>query len=216
MRRLPAEAKEPSGTLPISGVPLTTDDPQLSGPVVVFVEACSAEGSAPETVLSNAVAAVVTVTPGPPKGGLAELQLTAPRGWKANYNKFLGGTGGWELEKPPPTSRSDGEYVRIEPCPPDALTAAVYEAHLKEKDWLNVDVPAFVEVGPKEDLPDGFVIKGVVKKFSNPKTPPVLGFVAVRDIGGLKVRCYGANLRGPDSLADALEAFKTARFGPAK
>jgi hypothetical protein len=154
-----------------------------------------------------------------PKLGLADLQLTPPRGWKSNYNKYLGGTGGWLLTKPPPTPRSEEESVRIEPCPADAQTPADYTAHLKEKDWLNVDVPGFVEVGAKEDLPDGFVIKGVVKKFGNTKTPPVLGFVAVRDLGGMKVRCYGADLRTQASLDETLEAFKAAKFaappGPA-
>jgi hypothetical protein len=158
----------------------------------------------------------VVAKPGPPKGGLAELELTAPRGWQANYNKFLGGTGGWELKKPPPTPRSEGENVRIEPCPPDATAPADYAAHLKEKDWLNVDVPGFIEVGPKEDLPDGFVIKGVIRKFSNAKTPPVLGFVAVRDLAGMKVRCYGADLRSTESLDDTLEAFKAAKFAAPK
>jgi hypothetical protein len=158
----------------------------------------------------------VVTKPVPPKGGLAELQLTPPRGWEANYNKFLGGVGGWELKKPPPTPRSDPEDVRIEPCPADALTPADYKAHLKEKDWLNVDVPAFVEVGDKEDLPDGFVLRCVVKKFGNAKTPPVLGFVAVRDINGMKVRCFGANLRSLESLNDALESFKAAKFAPPK
>ncbi len=216
VRRLAGDVKGINGTLPISGPPLTADDPQLSGPVVVFIEACSADGNEPEAVLSNAVAALVTVSPGPPKGGLAELQLIPPRGWEANYNKFLGGEGGWELKKAPPTPRSDGEDIRIEPCPKDALTPADYAAHLKEKDWLNVDVPGFIEVGAKEDLPDGFVIKGVVKKFPNPKTPPILGLVVVRDVGGVKVRCYSANLRGPDSLNEALEMFKGANFGGGK
>ncbi len=216
MRNQPAEAKEASGTLPISGPPLTADDPQLSGPIVVFVEACAADGNQPAAVLSNTVAALVTVSPGPPKGGLAELQLTAPRGWEANYNKFLGGEGGWEIKKAPPTPRSEGEEIRIEPCPKDALTPADYAAHLKEKDWLNVDVAAWVEIGAREDLPDGFVIKGVVKKFPLPKTPPTLGFVAVREIGGMKVRCYSSNLRGPDSLNEALEMFKAANFATPK
>ena len=201
---------------PSAGLPSLPTIRSSSGPVVVFVEACSAEGSRPEAVLSNAVAALVTVSPGPPRGGLAELQLTTPRGWEANYNKYLGGVGGWEVKKAPPTARSEGEEVRIEPCPRDALTPADYAAHLKEKEWLNVDVPGFIEVGAKEDLADGFVFKGVVKKFANPKTPPVLGLAAVRDLGGMKVRCYSANLRGPDSLNEALEMFKGAKFGPPK
>jgi hypothetical protein len=149
----------------------------------------------------------------PPKRGLAELLLAVPGGWKANYNKFLPG---WVVTKPPPTERSEAEEVRIEECPADARTPAEYAAHLKEKDFLNVDVPGWVEVGRPEDLPDGFVIKGVVKKFGNPKTPSTLGLIAVRDIGGLKVRCFSANLRSEKSRDEVLEMLKGATFGPAK
>jgi hypothetical protein len=149
----------------------------------------------------------------PPKGGVAELQLMVPGGWQANYNKF---SQAWTVTKPPPTPRSDAEVMRIEECPADARTPADYAAHLKGKDFLFVDWPAWVEVGKVEALPDGFVIKGVVKKYGNPKTPPVLGLVVVREIGGLKVRCFSATLRGEKSRDEALEMLKGATFGAAK
>jgi hypothetical protein len=151
--------------------------------------------------------------PAPPKHRLAELELAVPGGWKANYNKFLPG---WVVTKSPPTERSEAEELRIEECPTDARTPSDYAAHLKEKDFLNVDVPGWVEVGQTEDLPDGFVIKGVVKKFGNPKTPPTLGLIAVRNVGGLKVRCFSANLRSEKSREEVLEMFKGATFGLAK
>jgi hypothetical protein len=215
VQRQPVDGKAVGGSFSISLPSLATDDPKLSGPVVVFVEVCQGE-----TAVSNPVAALVTVVPGPPKGGLAELKLNVPDGWKADYNKFLGGVGGWELTKPPPTPMSEGEVLRIEPCPDDARTPADYVAHLKEKDWLNVDVPGFVEVGQKEEWPDGFIIRGVVKRFGG-KTPPVLGFVAVRDINGLKVRCYSGSLRTTNkqpegSREELVEMFKAARFGSAE
>jgi hypothetical protein len=215
VRRQTIEAKGDSGTLMLNAQPLTTDDPQLSGPVVILVEVCSAEAAGkPEVVLSNAAAVLVTIAAGPPKDGVAGLQLSVPSGWKADYNKFLGGVGGWVVTKPPPTARSEEEVVRIEECPAEARTAADYAAHLKDKEFLNVDLPGWVEVGDKEELPEGFVFKGVVKKFPNPKTPPILGVVAVREINGLKVRCFSANLRSEESREETLKMFKAAKFGP--
>ncbi|HKI30944.1 MAG TPA: hypothetical protein VKA46_03705 [Gemmataceae bacterium] len=214
VRRQMIEAKGDGGTLTVSAPPLTADDPQLSGPVVVLVEVCSADGAGkPEVVLSNPVAALATVVAGPPKDGLASLQLAVPDGWKADYNKFLNV---WEVTKPPPTARSEGQILRIEECPDDARTPADYAAHLKEKDFLNVDVPAWVEVGEKADLADGFVIQGVVKKYPDPKTPPILSLLVVRDIDGLKVRCFSANLRDEQSRNQLLEMFKGVGFGPPK
>jgi hypothetical protein len=210
VRRQPAEVTTASGSLGISLPPLTADDPKLSGPVVVFVEVCSGEAA-----VSNPVAALVAVVPGPPKGGLAELRLRVPDGWDANYNKFLGE---WVIKKPPPTPMSGGQEVRIEPCPDDAGKPDNYAAHLKEKDWLTGDGPGFAEVDQKEEWPDGFVIRGVVQRFGG-KAPPTLGFVAVRDINGLKVRCYSANLRTtkefPEgSRQELIDMFKAAKFGP--
>jgi hypothetical protein len=217
VQREPVEAKTASGTLTFGVSPPASADPPPGGPVVLVVEVCSAAGAdKPDMVLSNAVAAVVTLPAAPPKGGLAELQLTAPAGWEARYNKFQGGVGGWAVTKPPPTALSEAEQVRVEECPADARSPADYAAHLKDKDFLNVDLPGWVEVGPKEDLPDGFVFKGVVKKYAEKKTPPVLGLLVVRDIAGLKVRCFSANLRGEKSRDEALEIFKAATFGPAK
>jgi predicted Zn finger-like uncharacterized protein len=149
----------------------------------------------------------------PPKVTLASLRLTLPDGWQADYNKFLAA---WEVTKPPPTPRSSAEVLRIEECPQDARTPDDYPSRLKEKDFLNIDVPGWVEVGKKEDLPDGFLFKGVVKKFSNPKTPPTLGFVAVRDVGGMKLRCFSANLRDEKSRDEALELFEGAKFARLK
>ena len=78
-------------------------------------------------------------------------------------------------------------------------------------------------VGTAEALPDRTrpLVQGVVKRFSDPKTPPILGLVAVREINGLKVRCYSANLRTtkdrPEgSREELLEMFKSAKFGPPK
>jgi hypothetical protein len=210
----PVEAKAVSGTLAFSVPAPTGAEPAPTGLVVLVVEVCSAAGAGkPEAVLSNAVAAVVNLPAAPPKGGLAELQLAVPGGWQANYNKFLSA---WTVTKPPPTPRSDAELLRIEECPADARTAADYAARLKEKDFLFVDLPGWVEVGKKEELPDGFVIKGVVYKPSNPKSPPTLGLVVVREVAGLKVRCFSANLRGEKSRDEVLEMFKGATFGPAK
>jgi hypothetical protein len=155
----------------------------------------------------------VVVAPPPPKDGVAGLQLAVPEGWRSNYNRFLGV---WDLTKPPPTPRSDPEDVRIEPCPANARTPADYASRLKQNDFLNVEVPGWVEVGEREDLPDGFVFKGIVKKYPNPKTPPVLGLLAVREIGGLKVRCFSANLRTETSRDVILEMFKAASFAPPK
>jgi hypothetical protein len=144
---------------------------------------------------------------------LADLRPNVPDGWQAHYNKFLPA---WQLTKPSPTGRVDAEVLRIEECPPDARTAADYAARLKEKDFLNIDVPGWVEVGDTGELPDGFFFKGVVKKYGNAKTPPVLGLLAVRDLGGLKVRCFSANLRNEASRDEALEAFRGAKVGPAR
>jgi hypothetical protein len=213
----PVETKEASGTLTFSIAPPTGAEPAPAGPAVLIVEVCSHDAAGkPEAVLSNAVASVVMLPTTPPKGGLAELQLAVPTGWNAHYNKFLGGVGGWLVTKPPPTARSEGEEARIEECPADARTPSDYAAHLKEKDFLNIDLPGWAEVGQAEDLPDGFVIKGAVKKYPDKKTPPLLGLVAVRDIGGLKVRCFSAGLRSEKSRDDVLEMFKGATFGPAK
>ncbi len=153
------------------------------------------------------------VAKAPPKDGVAGLQLAVPDGWTAHYNKFLNV---WTVTKPPPTPRSDAQVVRIEECPADARTPADYAAHLKEKDFLNVEEPGWAEVGEREDLPGGFAFRGVVKKFANAKTPPVLGLLAVREIDGLKVRCYSDNLRDEDSRTQALTMFKGATFGPPK
>jgi len=207
------DPKAESGTLSFRGRALPQT--QSRAPVVVVVEVCTVKQ---DRVLSNAVTALVTPPAGPPKDGLAGLQLTVPEGWTAKYNIFLGA---WVLQKPPPTPRSSPEELRIEECPADARTPADYAENLKKKDFLFVDLPGFVEVGDKEDLPDGFVIKGVVKKFTDPKTPPILGFVAVRDIGGLKVRCYSVNVRTskdrPEGAReDLLKMFKDATFGPPK
>ena len=105
-------------------------------------------------------------------------------------------------------------------CPEDVRTASVYAENLKKKDFLNVDVPGWLEIGDKGDLPDGFYFKGVVKKFGA-ATPPIVGLVAVREIGGLKVRCYSANLRttkeNPEgSREELLQMFRAAKFGPPK
>ena len=48
-----------------------------------------------------------------------------------------------------------------------------------------------------------------------------LGFVAVRDINGLKVRCYSGSLRTTNkqpegSREELVEMFKAARFGSAE
>jgi hypothetical protein len=213
----PVEAKDATGTLTFNVAPPAGAGSAPAGPAVLIVEACSADGAGKlEVVLSNAVAAVVTPPTGPPKGGVAELQLKVPAGWDARYNKYLGGVGGWIVTKPPPTARSEGEEARIEECPADTRTPSDYAAHLKEKDFLNVDLPGWVEVGQAEDLPDGFVIKGAVKKYPDKKTPPLLGVVAVRDLGGLKVRCFSAGLRSEKSRDELLEMFKGATFGPAK
>ena len=166
------------------------------------------DSSEPELLPSPIVVAV------PPKDGLAGLQLNVPDGWTANYNKF---SFTWTLTKPAPTPRSNGEEFVIEECPADARTPEVYAARLKERDFLTGDVPGFVEVGNKGNLPDGFYFKGVVKKYPNGRTPPILGLAAVRDIGGLKVRCYSANLRTtkerPEGLREELlEMFKAAKF----
>lgn len=212
VRRQLAEPKAESGTLPFSFPPVTADDPEVSGPVVVLVEVCSAESAGkPEAVLSNPVAALVTVPPAPKR--LADLRLTAPEGWKVEYSTYRFA---WLVTKPPPTPRSQEEVVRIEECPADAQTPAAYAAGLKEKDFLEPETPGWASAGDKGDLPDGFLFKGVVKKYDNPKTPPILGLVAVREINGLKVRCYSANLRSEASRDEALELFKGAKFGPAK
>ncbi len=154
----------------------------------------------------------------PPKDGLASLQLNVPAGWTAHYNPF---SFMWTLTKPAPTPRSSDEEFIIEECPADARTPEVYAAHLKEKDFLNGDVPGFVEISDKGDLPEGFFFKGVVKKYPNARTPPILGLVAVRDISGLKVRCYSANLRTtkdrPEGFREELlEMFKEAKFAAAR
>jgi hypothetical protein len=211
VRREPVDPKAEEGKLAIGSAPLTAEDPQL-GATVVVAEVCSAEGAGkPEAVLSNPVATVVMAAVGPPNDGLAGLRLAVPEGWTANYNKFLNV---WDVTKPPPTPRSEAEVLRIEECPADARTAADYAAHLKEKDFLLPELPGWVELGPNEELSDGFVIKGVVKAFPNPKTPPVLGLLAVREIGGLRVRCLSATLRRAESRDEALAMFKGARFGP--
>jgi predicted Zn finger-like uncharacterized protein len=173
-----------------------------------FLDSFSVKDNGEPEVLPSPVVSL----PGPPKDGLAGLRLAVPDGWRANYNKFLGA---WDVTKPPPTTRTSAEVVRIEPCPNQARTPADYTARLKDKDFLTVDLPGWVEVGNREDLADGFVIKGVVKKFPNPKTPPVLAFLAVRDIGGLRVRCFSGDLRTEMSRDAVLEMFKGASFGPA-
>src|SRR5262249_36904959 len=133
------------------------------------------------------VAAPAKPPPPPPKVTLADLRLPLPGAWKAEYNKFLG----WEAKKPSPTGRADAEVVRLNECPEDARTPADYAAHLQEKHFLNVDLPGWVEVGDKGELPDGFFFRGVVKKYAT-KTPPVLGLLAVREVGGLRLRCFSA------------------------
>ncbi len=185
--------------------PVTTTP---SGPVVDRI-AAEAATTAGQAALEAAATATI-------KHSVADLLPALPPGWDAHYNKFLGGVGGWVVRKAPPTARSDAEELRIEECPADARTPVDYTTHLKRKDFLNVDVPGWVEVGGTEELPDGFVIKGVVKKPLNAKAPPTLGLVAVRDIGGIKVRCYSANLRNEKSRDEALELFKSAGLATAK
>jgi hypothetical protein len=166
--------------------------------------------TAPAAVKEKPVAAPAVAKEKPaPKAGLADLVLAPPAGWRADFNKFIPA---WLVTKPSATGRVEGEVLRIEECPEDARTPADYAAHLKEKDFLNIDLPGWVEVGAKGELPDGFCFKGVVKKYGNPKTPPVLGLVAVRDVGGLKVRCFSANLRNEASRDEALETFTGARL----
>jgi hypothetical protein len=212
VERQPANAKGATGTLAFSVPPAPAGSPP-TGPVALIAEVCSDDG---ERILSNPMALLVTLPQAAPKGGIADLELNFPAGWEGHYNKFLGGVGGWPLTKAPPTPRSEPEELRIEECPADARNPADYTTHLKQKDFLNVDTPAWVEVGQPEELPDGFAIKGVVKKPLNAKAPPTLGLVAVRDIAGLKVRCYSANLRSEKSRDEALDLFKSARFGAPK
>jgi hypothetical protein len=198
-----------TGKLEFSFPPVGADDPSFAGLLVVFAEVCvAADAGKPETVVSNPVAALVTITPAPRK--LADLRLTAPAGWQVDYNKFLPA---WRVTKPAPTTRSEAEVVRVEECPEDAQAPEVYATGLKKKDFLMVDVPAWEEVGEKGELPDGFYFKGVVKKFSNAKTPPTLGLLVVRNVGGVKLRFYSANLRGEASREEALEMCKGATFG---
>jgi hypothetical protein len=212
VERQPANAKGATGSLTFRVPPVPAGSP-ATGPVVLVAEVCSDDG---ERVLSNPVAMLLTRPQAAARGGIAELQLSFPAGWEGHYNKFLGGVGGWPLTKAPPTPRSEPEELRIEECPADARTVADYTTHLKQKDFLNVDVPAWVELGQPEELSDGFMIKGIVKKPLNAKAPPTLGLVAVRDIAGLKVRCYSANLRSEKSRDEALEVFKSASFAAPK
>lgn len=73
---------------------------------------------------------------------------------------------------------------------------------LREKDFFDKG-KQFSEISEKDDLPDGFFIKGAVKNASRPK--PEFGFVIVRRINGAYLRCRSGTVADRPVKDDELQ-----------
>lgn len=83
--------------------------------------------------------------------------------------------------------RATNGIFYIDLLPPGAPTdRESYATKLLQKDFQEPG-QQFSEIGEKGDLPDGFFLKGAMKKQDRPK--PEFGFVIVRKINGAFLRC---------------------------
>jgi hypothetical protein len=166
----------------------------------------------PEPPKSEGSAPPPDVKPKLPVAGAATLEMLAvklPTGWKSNYVKFLQS---WDFEKYTPNETGfDSNTVRVAPASDEPADVDAYAEKLKQKDYANIEY-VFTEITGKEKLPDGFIVKGLVSNYKNPKVQPRLGLAMIRTIGGVRVHAVSTSLRIEAVRQEAIELLKSARL----
>jgi hypothetical protein len=120
-------------------------------------------------------------------------------GWNATYDKDRHR---WYLD-----SGTRGNLI-VDLLPGDAPTdLAGYADKLTQPDFQDPGTQ-YVDFSEKADLPDGFVIKGLVKDLTGKKPAPERGLVAVRTINGARIRCRSTHLGDDGIRNEAVEVFK--------
>jgi hypothetical protein len=194
-----------------------------SGGLLLFFDLIEHTGQADKKpVLSNTLAAAVVVQrprpaappPAARKGGLDRLEVKAPAGWKSDYARFLQS---WTFEKytPGPGGLNESSRVRVAESGDVFASADAHAEKLKQKDYVDIEY-VFTEITAKESLPDGYLIKGVVRNHKDAKEPSRLGLVMVRTLDGVKVTASSASLRSEALRDEAIQLVRSARLPPEK
>jgi hypothetical protein len=152
--------------------------------------------------------------PAPANADLAGLRLTLRKGWKVEYNP---GSGQWVAEKW--TLAPNGLQTRNllwisgwtgeEPVGMNA-----FAEKLKQKDWHAIG-HVWTKITAKEKLAGGFLIKGMMKDYTNRDARPLFALAMARTINGVKIRAGGQALS--DALRkEEIHILETAKLGLAK
>lgn len=141
------------------------------------------------------------------------LKVKAPKeitGWEGEYNENLKS---WTYEKYIEVSGEDTRkpnrfYVDV--LPEDApKKAKEYAEKLKTKDFQDFSY-IYTEVTEANDLKDGgFLVKGMVKDYTDKEAKAEPGFVFVKKIGDTLVRVKSGTLVNDDMRKEAIELAKT-------
>jgi hypothetical protein len=131
----------------------------------------------------------------------------APYGWSATYDKD---GRRWLIDsssRPTPNTRAN---LVVDQLPENApADLAGYADKLSQPDFQDPGTQ-YVDFSDKSALPDGFVIKGLVKDLTGKQPRPEPGLVAVRTINGARIRCRSLHLSDDGIRNEAVELFKGA------
>jgi hypothetical protein len=131
----------------------------------------------------------------------------APYGWSATYDKD---GRRWLIDsssRPAPNTRANLVVDQLPENAPSEL--AGYAEKLTQPDFQDPGTE-YVDFSEKSALPDGFVIKGLVKDLTGKQPRPEPGLVAVRTINGAHIRCRSLHLTDDGIRSEAVELFKGA------
>jgi hypothetical protein len=140
-----------------------------------------------------------------------KLQAYVPRGWSKDYNQILSS---WTFEKLAKGKKGQSSWNRlyVDAVPEEAPNSPdAYASKLQEKDWQDIGFQ-YTEISEKRVVPGGFLVKGLVKDSSEPKSKPGLGFVMIRNTGKGTIRCKSGSLANEAGLKEALDLCESVRF----
>jgi hypothetical protein len=142
---------------------------------------------------------------------LSKLVVDQKKGWNGWYNPAPGDwQGNWAFEKTHPDSTFGGLFF-VQLMPPDQPRDMEEYAKMLLRQPPSYD---FTGITAKEELPDGWIIKGDLEIPAEPEEAPWEGpgFVVMRRIDGTVILCVSERLEDETSFNEAVEMCRSAAF----
>jgi hypothetical protein len=180
-----------------------------SRPVLPVTASGPAGGATEKQTSKNAPAHALRPEKGP--SDLSKLVVDQKKGWYGWYNPAPGDwQGNWAFEKTLPDSTFGGLFF-VQLMPPDQPQDMEEYAKMLLRQSPFYD---FTGVTAKEELPDGWIIKGMLEIPCEPEEAPWEGpgFVIMRRIDGTVILCVSERLEDEASFNEAVEMCRSAAF----